>query len=157
PELAWNGVVPAQETTDPPDPPPSGFVPCAPPQPPARLFTPAVDAAYLDGRQPGQLTALRARQQWLVRLAEAMQRFVVLIDVPQGLSAGAVAGWRTGFDSSYAAAYHPWLGVLPPPLPAAGQRAGQPVAARPAAARPAAGAPPLARLAPPSAFAAGII
>jgi Bacteriophage tail sheath protein len=159
PDLAWNGVVPAQETTDPPDPPPSGFVPCAPPQPPARLRTPAVDAAYLDGRLPGQLAALRARQQWLVRLAEAMQRFVVLIDVPQGLSAGAVAAWRAGFDSSYAAAYHPWLGVLPPPLPAAGQGSG-PAAGQgsgPAAARPAAGAPPLARLAPPSAFAAGII
>jgi hypothetical protein len=136
PDLAWNGVVPAQVTEDPPDPPPAGFAPCAPPAPPARLCVPAVDAAYLDGRLPDQLDTLRARQQWLVRLADAAQRFVVLLDVPKGLSAGAVADWRAGFDSSYAAAYHPWLGTLPPQPPAAG-------------------AP--ARLAPPSAFAAGII
>jgi hypothetical protein len=143
PDLAWNGVVPAQVTEEPPDPPPGGFAPCAPPQPPARLRTPGVDAAYLDGRLPDELAALRARQQWLVQLADAAQRFVVLVDVPRGLSAGAVADWRAGFDSSYAAAYHPWLGTLPPQLPSAGP--------------PAAGVPPPARLAPPSAFAAGII
>lgn len=143
PDLAWNGVVPVQETEDPPDRPPDNFAPCAPPQPPARLRTPGVDAAYLDGRLPDEQAKLRARQQWLVQLADAARRFVVLIDVPQGLSAGAVADWRTGFDSSYAAAYHPWLGALPPQLPAAR--------------RIAAGVPPTARLAPPSAFAAGII
>ena len=135
--------MPAQETDEPPDPPPGGFVPCAPPQPPARLRTPGVDAAYLDGRLPDELAKLRARQQWLVQLGDAVRRFVVLIDVPQRLSAGAVADWRAAFDSSFAAAYHPWLGVLPPQLPLAG--------------RPATGAPPPARLAPPSAFAAGII
>ena len=142
PDLAWNGVVPAQVTVDPPDPAPAGFVPCAPPAPPARLCVPAVDAAYLDGRLPDELDTLRARQQWLVRLAELTQRFVVLLDVPLGLSAGAVADWRAGFDSSYAAAYHPWLGT-----------AG---AAGAAGSTGAAGVPP-ARLAPPSAFAAGII
>ncbi|WP_327397375.1 phage tail sheath family protein [Streptomyces phaeochromogenes] len=143
PDLAWNGVVPAEEAKEPPDPPPDRFAPCPPPQRPALLRTAGAAAAYLDGRLPEELAGLRARQEWLVRLADTARRFVVLTDVPQGLSAAAAADWRTGFDSSYAAAYHPWLGVLPPRLPSAG--------------RPAAGETPTARLVPPSAFAAGII
>jgi hypothetical protein len=143
PDLAWNGVVAAQVTEEPPDLPPGDFTLCAPPLPPVQLRTPGVDAAYLDGRLCDELAELQARQQWLIQLADAARRFVVLIDVPQRLSASAVADWRAGFDSSYAAAYHPWLGTLPPQLPPAG--------------RPTAGVPPPARLAPPSAFAAGII
>jgi hypothetical protein len=139
PDLAWNGVVPAQEIEEPPDPPPAGFARCAPPAPPARLRTPGGDAAYLDGRLPDELDRLRMRQRWLAELADAARRFVVLLDVPRGLSAAAVADWRAGFDSGYAAAHHPWLGVQPP----------QPLTAG--------GSPSTARLAPPSAFAAGII
>ncbi|MEU5342936.1 phage tail sheath subtilisin-like domain-containing protein [Streptomyces sp. NPDC020766] len=138
PDLAWNGIVPAKVTEEPPDPPPDGFAPCAPPQPPARLHTPGVEAAYLDSRLPGQLAELQARQQWLSQLADTARRFVVLLDVPQGLSARAVADWRAGFDSSYTATYHPWLGTLPPQPPTTV-------------------VPSAARLTPPSAFAAGII
>jgi hypothetical protein len=138
PDLAWNGVVPFAVMEEPPASAPDGFAPCTGARPAARLSTPGVDATYLDGRLPDELAALRARQQWLVGLAEATQRFVVLLDAPQGLSAPAVAAWRTGFDSAYAAAYHPWLGVLPDP---------------PGTADPG----DTARLAPPSAFAAGIV
>ena len=37
--------------------------------------------------------------------------FVVLLDVPPGLSQRRILGWRARFNSSYAAAYHPWLVV----------------------------------------------
>ncbi|MQY12615.1 hypothetical protein SRB5_27510 [Streptomyces sp. RB5] len=136
PDLAWNGVVPARETEEPPDPPPDGFVPCAARRPPARLRTPGVDAACLDARLPDELAVLQARQRWLTELADAAQRFVVLLDAPRRLPADAVADWCSGFDSGYAAAYHPWLGALPPEPD---------------------GPAPTARLTPPSAFAAGII
>jgi phage tail sheath protein FI len=68
----------------------------------------------------------------VVEIARQHQRFVALLDVPDGLSVGQITAWRGRFDSSYAAAYHPWLAV--------------------------AGGPGGAALAvPPSAFAAGII
>jgi phage tail sheath protein FI len=80
-----------------------------------------------------------ARQQHLVALAERYRRFVVLLDVPQRLAGRAVAQWRAEFDSSFAAAYHPWLSVNRTVV-------GQFGAAR-----------DQRRAVPPSAFAAGII
>jgi uncharacterized protein len=88
----------------------------------------------LDARDPGDLAEILRRQLRLVQVGELRRRFVVLLDVPDGLSTRQVTDWRTRFDSSYAAGYHPWLGV---------PRVGDP-----------------ARIAvpvPPSAFAAGII
>lgn len=73
------------------------------------------------------------RQDLLVRHAERQRRFIALLDVPERMSTGAIARWRAAFDSSYAAAYHPWLGV--------------------ASEQPGGRAEPV----PPSAFAAGII
>jgi len=35
----------------------------------------------------------------------------VLLDVPPGLSQARLLNWRTAFNSSYAACYHPWLQV----------------------------------------------
>lgn len=65
----------------------------------------------LDGREPDQLDELVNRQLDLVARAERRRRFVVLLDVPSRLSMRAIALWRARFDSTYAAAYHPWLGV----------------------------------------------
>jgi uncharacterized protein len=48
-----------------------------------------------------------------VALAERQRRFVALLDVPMRLPVRVVARWRGQLDSSYAAAYHPWLGVAP--------------------------------------------
>jgi uncharacterized protein len=93
---------------------------------------PAAVPRGLDARRPDDLAEILARQQRVVETARVRQRFVALIDVPDGLSAPQVAHWRSGFDSSYAAAYHPWLAV------AAGREA-------------------TAIAVPPSAFAAGII
>lgn len=73
-----------------------------------------------------------ARQERVVAAAERHRRFVALLDVPRGLTASGIGAWRARFDSSFAAAYHPWLSV-------AGGPGG------------------LAVPVPPSAFAAGII
>lgn len=95
------------------------------------LCVPDLGWPDLDGRTPDGLAALEERQQRLVEVARVRHRFVALLDVPLGLSADRVTGWRSSFDSSHAAAYHPWLSV--------------------------AGPDGLAVPVPPSAFAAGII
>lgn len=93
----------------------------------------------LDARQPDDLAEIVRRQQRLLARADLRRRFVVLLDVPRGLSPEAVTDWRAGFDSGYAAAYHPWLGTP--------RRVGR---------QPGASRPPLAMV-PPSAYAAGIL
>ncbi len=65
----------------------------------------------LDPRDPADLQQITALQQQLVAFAEAVRSFVVLLDVPPGLSQRRILNWRTAFDSSYAACYHPWLQV----------------------------------------------
>lgn len=116
--------------------PPAGrergvFVPCAPPERPVVLRTAPV-ANLLDGRT--QLDEIVARQRRVVAHAERQRRWVALLDVPQLLSARRIARWRSSFNSSFAAAYHPWLAVPRPGPP--------PVVTTPV---------------PPSAFAAGIV
>jgi len=65
----------------------------------------------LDARNPDELSEIVLRQRRLVAVAQRYRRFVVLLDVPSGLELRAIGQWRAGFDSSYAAAYHPWLAV----------------------------------------------
>ncbi|MFT3971756.1 MAG: phage tail sheath subtilisin-like domain-containing protein [Micropruina sp.] len=86
----------------------------------------------LDPGAPADLDQIIDRQAHVVDIARRHRRFVALLDVPRGLSLGQVTAWRAHFDSSYAAAYHPWLAVADGP----GGRA---------------------LAIPPSAFAAGII
>ncbi len=76
------------------------------PYPPTAELPPA-----LDGRNPDELDEIVRRQLRVVQTAELRRRFVALLDVPAGLPAQALPRWRAAFDSSYAAAYHPWLGV----------------------------------------------
>jgi hypothetical protein len=133
PDLLWDTVV--VETTTAigiVDAPQMETGACSPDPVGMDVRRPALGPLYLDPRT--QLDEVLARQARLIALAERQRRFVALLDVPSGLSARGVARWRASFDSSYAAAYHPWLGVMNVP---AGQR--QAVAV------------------PPSAFAAGII
>ncbi|HYN56457.1 MAG TPA: phage tail sheath C-terminal domain-containing protein [Motilibacterales bacterium] len=86
---------------------------------------------FLDPQNADELTEISRRQASLVAVAELRRRFVVLLDAPARLSLPGLARWRAGFDSAYAAAYHPWLGVpgdgpgrcavpLPPSAVAAG-------------------------------------
>lgn len=74
---------------------------------------------------------IHRRQSRLIRRTGSDRSFVVLLDTPPGLPADLVLGWRAGFDTSFAAAYHPWLRIPTPD--------GQ------------------SMLVPPSGFAAGII
>lgn len=105
---------------------------CEPAGPEPVLRDPEPRPTGLDARNPADLDAIVDRQQRVVGIAGRHQRFVVLLDVPDGLSMDRIARWRSFFDSGYAAAYHPWLAVPDGPD-------GRAVAV------------------PPSAFAAGIV
>jgi hypothetical protein len=135
PDLFWRYVV--LEGAVEPDPPARSpvFAPCPPPAaPPQAYVVPQPRAMRLDGRF--DLPEILKRQHRLVALAERQRRFVALLDVPENLSVPAIMRWRSEFDSSFAAAFHPWLGVRGEDLP---------------------GAPTVRQPVPPSAFAAGII
>lgn len=105
---------------------------CTPAEPEPVLWPREPRPAGLDARSSADLAKIIERQERVVELAQRWQRFVALLDVPDGLSADQITEWRTGFDSSYAAAYHPWLAVANGP-----DEVALPV--------------------PPSAFAAGIV
>jgi hypothetical protein len=131
PDLFWAFAEPRQRVEVPRPRPSSRFQDCRPAPAPVRLRQ-AAPAALLDART--QLEPILVRQRRMVDLADRQRRFVALLDVPRFLPARAAARWRARFDSAYAAAYHPWLGVVDPDDP---QAPVEPV--------------------PPSAFAAGII
>jgi hypothetical protein len=95
--------------------------------PPAGLY-----GLRLDPLDPVELATIVTLQNQLVSCAELLDA-VALVDVPPGLTQREILGWRANFDSSHAAAYHPWLRA---PLGTAGS---SPVTVN------------------PSAFAAGII
>jgi phage tail sheath protein FI len=63
----------------------------------------------LDPKVPQDLDQIISLQIRVVELAERLAKFVVLLDVPIGLTHRQVLRWRSRFHSSYAAAYHPWL------------------------------------------------
>lgn len=71
-------------------------------------------AMRLDPLVPGDLQRIAELQQALVDLTDYLERWVVLLDVPPGLSQRQVLEWRARFGSAYAAAYHPWIGVARP-------------------------------------------
>jgi phage tail sheath protein FI len=67
-----------------------------------------LDGLRLDPTDPRELDRIVGLQQDLVRTGELL-RAVILLDVPPGLQQRAILRWRARFDSSYAAASHPWL------------------------------------------------
>lgn len=109
---------PGAAVPKPPDIPPAAsprFQVCAPrPVAPADSPPPTTLTGLLkDPTVTKDLADIVAQQQQLVRLAEDLQ-VVALLDVPLGLRPAQVPRWRSQFDSSYAAGYHPWLrGVGP--------------------------------------------
>lgn len=72
---------------------------------------PELEGLQLDPRLPADLRRIVELQSLLVEFAGLMQSFVVLLDVPPGLSHRQMLEWRSSFNSSYAAAYLPWLSV----------------------------------------------
>lgn len=141
PDLLWDEAVPAAPAVVefPAERAGPRFGPC--PQPPVRVEhqPPPPGVALLDGGT--QLTEILRRQRRVVDLAERQRRFVALLDVPMRMSLRQLARWRGELDASYAAAYHPWIGVAPADAPD--------LATLPAGAG--------FRLMPPSAAAAGVI
>jgi hypothetical protein len=141
---AWPSSTPAPEQE--PDTPSACFQRCpgtSVPLPGAgqvRYGEPNVLAARLDPGDPQQLQTIVDLQSRLVTVAAQHRRFVALLDVPPGLALGEIVRWRAHFDSSYAAAYYPWLGV-----PQVQSASGSAESAG------------LAVQVPPSAFAAGVI
>ncbi len=74
----------------------------------------AEPAEDLDGLRldPATDTAtIVALQRRLIDLASSLESFIVLLDVPPGLSQRRMLAWREQLHSMYAAAYHPWLMV----------------------------------------------
>jgi hypothetical protein len=63
----------------------------------------------LDPRSSSDLARIAQLQSDVVAFCEDTQSLVALIDVPPGLSQGQAERWRGNFDSSWCAAYHPWL------------------------------------------------
>jgi hypothetical protein len=121
PDLMWRAERPS------PRPPPSVRVrprshcdACAPPDPESPRPEVLPIPVGLDGRNRVELAEIVNRQQRLVEIADLRRRFVVLLDVPRGLPVRSISDWRTRFDSGFAAAYHPWLGVPRPPADGGG-------------------------------------
>jgi hypothetical protein len=85
------------------------FAPCVTPADGPKQTKPTIDleGLRLDPRQ--QLDQIIGYQKRLVDLADVLHSFIVLLDVPPGLSQRQILTWRTRFDSAFAAAYHPWL------------------------------------------------
>ena len=67
----------------------------------------ALDGLRLDPST--DLVTIIALQRRLIDLASALESFVVLLDVPPGLTERRILAWRGALHSMYAAAYHPWL------------------------------------------------
>src|SRR5436309_1999559 len=67
----------------------------------------------LDPRLRSDRRRIVELQQRLHDLAGLLRSWIVLLDVPPGLSQRQVLEWRAQFDSGFAAAYHPWLRVAP--------------------------------------------
>jgi phage tail sheath protein FI len=75
---------------------------------------PGLIGLILDPTVPADLARIVGYQEELVDLAETLRSFVLLLDVPPGLDQRRMLDWRACFDSSFAAAYHPWLDVARP-------------------------------------------
>jgi hypothetical protein len=87
------------------------FAECVPAPPAAVQATPAsqLTGLLLDPAQ--DLDVIAGLQRRLADLADDLESFIVLLDVPPGLSQRRMRYWRGKFDTTYAAAYHPWLQV----------------------------------------------
>lgn len=82
------------------------------PGPPQTVPVPDLLGLRLDPE--GDLDKIVGLQTRLVDFADQLRSFVVLIDVPPRLGQRRILEWRANFDSSFVAAYHPWLDIAPP-------------------------------------------
>ncbi|MGW6129729.1 phage tail sheath family protein [Cellulomonas sp. NPDC055163] len=112
PDLTWRSarVLPPPEPWTPPR-PRTHCSACDPPDPGPSFVAPAKPQPALDARVRDERDLIAVRQGMLAEVTRRHARFVALLDVPDGLSVSQISAWRAGFDSSYLAAYHPWLAV----------------------------------------------
>lgn len=82
------------------------------PRPPDDPWQPGLDGLALMPSVPDDLRTIVGLQRDLVAWAERRRDVTVLLDAPPGLSQGRLMSWRIEFDSSHAAAYHPWLDMM---------------------------------------------
>jgi phage tail sheath protein FI len=89
------------------------FEPCVdlPAPPPQAKADFDLEGLRLDPKLPADREKIIGHQKRLVDLAEVLRSFIVLLDVPPGLSHRQILTWRARFDSAFAAAYDPWLQV----------------------------------------------
>lgn len=87
------------------------FAECVKAAPAREQGEPAEEMTGLRLDPATDLDAIALLQQRITDLADLLESFVVLLDVPPGLSQKRMLYWRAKFDSAYAAAYHPWLNV----------------------------------------------
>jgi len=87
------------------------FAECVALPPPAPQGEPAEDLTGLMLDPLNDLDDIAGLQRRLTDLADERESFIVLLDVPPGLSQRRMLYWRGKFDSAYAAAYHPWLNI----------------------------------------------
>ncbi|WP_157997203.1 phage tail sheath C-terminal domain-containing protein [Kribbella rubisoli] len=111
PDLLWDTVVTPAEVESSRLPTYPDFRTCEGMEEPIK-YEPVEPAAVLLEGGGSSLDTAMVRQRRVVALAERQQRFVALLDVPDGLAYRDLARWRAAFDSSYAAAYHPWLATI---------------------------------------------
>ncbi len=87
------------------------FAECVGAQPAPPQGAPAEDLTGLRLDPNTDLDAITALQRRLTDLADQLESFIVLLDVPPGLSQRRMLYWRGRFDTAYAAAYYPWLNI----------------------------------------------
>jgi hypothetical protein len=87
------------------------FSECLPLAPAPPQGAPVLDLTGLRLDPNEDLDAIAALQRRMTDLADQLESFIVLLDVPPGLSQRRMLYWRAKFATAYAAAYHPWLKV----------------------------------------------
>lgn len=70
-----------------------------------------LEGLLLDPEHAADLARIVGLQRRLIEFAEQVRNFVVLLDVPPKLRQRAMLAWRAQLDSSWAAAYHPFIRV----------------------------------------------
>lgn len=111
PDLYSPSPIPPKVIVDPGPQAGPEFGPCVESVPPPPLTKPEIDLKKLrlDPKDATERKEIIRQQKRLVALADMLRSFIVLLDVPPGLSHQQVLKWRTSFDSAFAAAYDPWL------------------------------------------------
>ena len=90
------------------------FAECIEPPPTPTQAMPPDDITGLRLDPVQDLDVIAGLQRRLTDLADELESFVVLLDVPPGLSQRAILYWRGKFTSPYCAGYHPWVDMAPP-------------------------------------------